>query len=234
MMTLRVGMLATAVVGMSLSCFAQSGSGPASQQTYTLEPVTTGNVACPEAAVAGKTRARIEGMMLVTESGAAGNVMWFSADPALASVAEAALKKWSFNPVVKDGQAVPVIPSVAVDYTGCDAQHREVTPEIGTAKDFPERVRVSAAVSQALLLQKVAPAYPTSAKKLHVQGQVLVNFVIDKDGNVTDVQPKSGPPELVPAAIDAVRQWRFRPYLLLGRPVDVDSTAAINFTLSGM
>ena len=61
-----------------------------------------------------------------------------------------------------------------------------------------------------------------------------MNFVIDKDGNVTDVQPKSGPRNCLPAAIDAVRQWRFPSYLLLGRPVGVDSSTAINFTLSGM
>ena len=226
--------LAIALVGMSLLCFAQSGSGPASQQTYTLEPVTTTNVACPEAAVAGVTRARIKGPMLVTESGAVGQLSFFSADPALASAAEEALKKWTFKPVVKDGKAIPVIPTVAVDYTGCDAQHTVVTPEIGAATNFPERVRVSAGVSQGLILKKVAPAYPASAKKSHIQGQVLVNFVIDRDGNVTDVQPKSGPAELIPAALDAVRQWRYRPYLLMGRPVMVDSTAAINFSLSGM
>lgn len=172
-------------------------------------------------------------MMLITESGAVGDVLWFNADSTLGSPAEAALKKWTFKPVMKDGQAVPVIPSVVVDYTGCDARHTEVTPEVEAAKDFPERVRVSAAVAQGLILKKVPPAYPDSAKKSHVQGQVSVNFVIDKDGNVTDVEPKSGPPELVPAALDAVRQWRYRPYVFLGRPVMVDSTAAINFTLSG-
>ena len=72
---------------------------------------------------------------------------------------------------MKDGQAIAVVPSVAVDYTGCDAQHTEATPEIGMAKDFPERVRVSAAVSQGLILQKVAPAYPASAKSRTSKGR---------------------------------------------------------------
>jgi len=93
------------------------------------------------------------------------------------------------------------------------------------------RVRVSERVSQAMVVRKVQPNYPADAGAAHVQGRVVLSVLIDKDGNVESVRPVSGHPQLAPAAIDAVKQWKYRPYLLNGSPVEVDTQATINFTL---
>jgi len=102
------------------------------------------------------------------------------------------------------------------------------TPEPAPVK----RIRVAARVAEANLIHDVAPTYPPEAGRARIEGMVVLLAVIGKDGTVRDVRVESGLPLLAQAAIDAVRQWRYRPYLLNGEPVEVDSRITINFTLS--
>ena len=96
----------------------------------------------------------------------------------------------------------------------------------------PTRVRISQSVSQAFLITKVQPQYPESARKGRIQGDVLLKTIIDSDGNVAEVTLISGQPELVPAAIDAVRQWKYTPYKLDGKSVTVETQVTVRFELS--
>jgi len=102
------------------------------------------------------------------------------------------------------------------------------TPEPTPAK----RIRVAARVVEANLIRDVAPTYPPEAGRARIEGAVVLLAVIGKDGSVQDVRVESGLPLLAQAAIDAVKQWRYRPYLMNGEPVEVDSRITINFTLS--
>ena len=65
----------------------------------------------------------------------------------------------------------------------------------------------------------------------HIQGVVVLSAIIDKEGNVANVQLISGHPLLAPAAIEAVKQWKYKPYLLNGTPVEVETQVQVNFTL---
>ena len=94
------------------------------------------------------------------------------------------------------------------------------------------RIRVASRVAEANLIHDVAPTYPPEAGRARVEGTVVLDAVIGKDGTVRDVRVKSGVPVLAQAATDAVKQWRYRPYLLNGEPIEVDSQITINFTLS--
>ncbi|HJY87626.1 MAG TPA: energy transducer TonB, partial [Candidatus Acidoferrales bacterium] len=96
----------------------------------------------------------------------------------------------------------------------------------------PKRIRVPARMAEANLVHDVAPKYPPEAGRARIEGTVVLLAVIGKDGTVEDVRVKSGLPVLAQAAIEAVKQWRYRPYLLNGEPVEVDSQITINFTLS--
>lgn len=96
-----------------------------------------------------------------------------------------------------------------------------------------KRVRVSQGVSQGLLTHKVDPQYPPLAKEAHVQGTVVLHAVIGKDGRVQGLQVVSGHPMLTASAINAVKQWRYKPYMLNGQPTEIDTTITVNFTLSG-
>ena len=102
-------------------------------------------------------------------------------------------------------------------------------PKIAT----PQRVRVSQGVSQGLLIRRVQPNYPPLAKQARIQGQVVLQAEISKDGTIQNLQLISGHPMLAPAAIEAVKQWRYKPYLLNGEPVAVETTVLVNFSLTG-
>lgn len=95
-----------------------------------------------------------------------------------------------------------------------------------------KRMRIAARVAEANLIHDVAPQYPPEAGRARVEGTVVLMAAIGKDGSVEDVRVESGLPILAQAAVDAVKQWRYRPYLLNGEPVEVDSRITINFTLS--
>jgi protein TonB len=102
-------------------------------------------------------------------------------------------------------------------------------PHIAT----PQRVRVSGGVSQGLLVRRVQPAYPPLARQARIQGTVVLAAEISKDGAIQNLHLISGHPMLAPAAIEAVKQWKYKPYLLNGEPVEVETTVQVNFTLSG-
>jgi TonB family protein len=96
----------------------------------------------------------------------------------------------------------------------------------------PARVRVAEKVMRAFLVTKVNPDYPPQAEKQHVDGTVLLHINIDKSGNVSRVDPVSGHPLLIPSAVEAVKQWKYRPYLLNQKPVEVETTVLIKFVRS--
>jgi TonB family protein len=98
---------------------------------------------------------------------------------------------------------------------------------------LPMRVRVSSGVSTGLLVTKVPPQYPDDAKHARVQGQVVLQALIDKNGDVEKLTLISGHPLLASAAIEAVKQWKYKPYLLNGQPVAVETQIVVSFQLSG-
>ncbi|MGZ7030129.1 MAG: energy transducer TonB [Terriglobales bacterium] len=97
----------------------------------------------------------------------------------------------------------------------------------------PIRVRVSQGVSQGLLIHQVKPAYPPLARQARIQGSVVLQAVIAKDGTIQGLKVVSGHPMLTTSAVDAVKQWRYKPYFLNGEPVEVETQITVNFTLAG-
>jgi protein TonB len=102
-------------------------------------------------------------------------------------------------------------------------------PKVAT----PQRVRVSQGVTQGLLIKKIQPAYPPLARQARIQGAVLLQAEISREGTIENLRLISGHPMLAPAAIEAVKQWRYKPYILNGEPVEVETQITVNFTLSG-
>jgi protein TonB len=97
----------------------------------------------------------------------------------------------------------------------------------------PRYIRVSSGLTQGLIVKKVQPVYPQEAKYKHIQGSVRLNAVISKTGDVVDLEVADGPIELAVSTVNAVRQWKYRPYILKGEPAEVQTTITVNFTLSG-
>lgn len=94
-------------------------------------------------------------------------------------------------------------------------------------------IRVGGNVQAANLIRKIDPIYPQIAKTAHVSGTVLLHAIIAKDGTIQELQYISGPALLMKSAMDAVHEWRYKPTLLNGEPVEVDTQIQVVFTLGG-
>jgi protein TonB len=97
--------------------------------------------------------------------------------------------------------------------------------------DATARVHLSPGAAE-MLSRPVQPNYPLLAKEMKVQGAVVLEALIGRDGNIQDLHVLSGPTILSTAAREAVKQWRFRPYLQSGQPVETEARITVNFTIS--
>lgn len=177
----------------------------------------------------------------ITEAGDVERVEVISGDPTLAEAAVKAAKEWKFKPFIRGGKPIKIVTKIPFDFAfrnevkdtpaPADPPPDQANNAGGAAA--PQRVLVSQGVSTGLLIHKVQPIYPESARRNHVQGTVILRAVITKDGRISELTPISGPKELIPAAVGAVQQWRYKPYRLADRPVEVLTQVVVNFTLSG-
>jgi protein TonB len=98
-------------------------------------------------------------------------------------------------------------------------------PKIAT----PQKLRVSSGVAEGLKVHDVQPTYPQMARIAHIQGDVILQATISKTGTIEGLHGVSGHPILIQAAMDAVKQWKYRPYILNGDPVEVETTIKVQF-----
>jgi len=131
-------------------------------------------------------------------------------------------------------------PAVAApDVGGVPGGTGDVIGGIGTAAApppppkpaTPSRIKVGGAVQAASLVNKVTPEYPPIAKTAHVSGTVTLHAIIAKDGSIEKLEFVSGPPLLMASAMSAVKEWKYRPTMLNGKPVEVDTTVQVVFSL---
>jgi TonB family protein len=101
------------------------------------------------------------------------------------------------------------------------------------AKPFVRKVIISSGVTQGRRISGDDPEYPPTARSVRTGGTVVLKVTISKEGEVKDVEVVSGPSVLQSSAVKAVRTWRYRPYLLEGEPVQVETTVNIVFNLGG-
>ncbi len=166
----------------------------------------------------------------IKKSGAVHDVQVVSGPAALTEVAIKAAKRWKYDWVngspserttlavtLKEGAAPKVQQVMLGGVPGC----------VHTSG----RIRVTGYVMANRLLSRVDPVYPPEAKTEHVEGIVVLRVTISKDGSVYKAENVSGPPTLVPAAMEAVKQWKYDPFLLNGKPVEVETTVEVSFAL---
>jgi protein TonB len=120
--------------------------------------------------------------------------------------------------------------------TGNNERWTSILPSMGPAPPpatpaGPSRVKLGGDVEAARIIRMVRPIYPPIARQARIEGTVVLSAIIGEDGRVEMLHYVSGPPLLVQAALDAVRQWRYAPTLLNGRPVSVETTITVVFTL---
>ncbi|HKD03088.1 MAG TPA: TonB family protein [Terriglobales bacterium] len=137
--------------------------------------------------------------------------------------------------VVAGDQRQPVKtvnPSMKVDMqTGSPPVSPAPVVASASVSSAGERVRLSSTTQQ-LVTHSVEPTYPTLAKQMKVQGSVVLQALIGKEGTIQDLQVLSGPQILSSAAREAVMQWRFKPYLQSGQAIETEAKITVNFTIS--
>jgi protein TonB len=104
-------------------------------------------------------------------------------------------------------------------------------PPVSSARENKAPIPVGGSVEAASLIHRVVPQYPEIARLTHVSGTIVLRAIIAKDGTVQELSYVSGPALLIKPAMDAVRQWSYRPTLLNGKPVEVETTIDVVFTL---
>jgi TonB family protein len=121
--------------------------------------------------------------------------------------------------------------STASTNQGAD-NHGQGSAPGSDASSVAQHVQISQGTSQHMLVHQVAPVYPDSARRNLVQGTVVLKAIIGQDGRIKDLRPISGPQELYESAVGAVEQWRYKPFLLEGKPVEVETTINVNYKLA--
>ena len=246
---------ATSVSSPPSSTETQPGTAVLPDSTK-LELIKQERAVYPIAASEKRLQGQVWIRLHISVTGDVNDVDVISGDPILAQAAVSATKKWKFKPFIKNGHAVSVLYKMPMDFAfsgnitdtppppapavNPEAKALPATPTPAPAADAPshtsaaatvKKVRVSYGVSQGLLLHKVAPVYPPDARRNRIQGTVVLQAEIDTNGRVAILKVISGPEELTAAAVGAVQQWRYKPYLLQGNPVAVDTQVVVNFKL---
>jgi TonB family protein len=145
--------------------------------------------------------------------------------------------------VVKGGKAPALQPKTAAADAPAPSLIGMATPGSGAPppnfvpesnKPFQpvlQALNISQGVSQGLVIKKVSPTYPTQALRMRIEGSVQLLATISKDGDIARVKTISGDQQLAKAASDAVKQWKYKPYLLNGEPVEIQTQITVNFKL---
>jgi TonB family protein len=166
--------------------------------------------------------ARLSGLVkleaTIGKDGKIQNLRITSGHPLLAAAAYDAVRLWEYTPAQKDGQPVEAVATIDVNFSLAD--------------EGPPAMKVPGTIQLGRLVNKVTPAYPADAKQQGIEGKVRLRATIGADGAVQAVRVLEGDPALVPAAVDAVRQWQYQPAVVDGAPAPVITDIDVNFTLS--
>jgi periplasmic protein TonB len=126
---------------------------------------------------------------------------------------------------------LPPGPSNAIFIPGAEGKGPAPLEPPKPAARKPAMVYRSANVQEAMLVRRIQPEYPQIARNAHISGQVILHAIIGKDGAIESLEVKSGQAILAHAAVEAIRQWRYRPTILNGEAVEVETTITVNFVL---
>ena len=185
-------------------------------------------------------RARVETTVIleaqVNEQGEVANIRVVRGHPLLDQAAIDAVKQWRYSQTLLNGEAVPVITTVSVPFKlsgGTAFVAPAAQPPVAYAGQLPRRepLRVGGNVQDSKLIHRVDPEYPEVARRARVETTVILEVLVNEQGEVANIRVIRGHPLLNQAATDAVKQWRYSPTLLNGEAVPVIATQTVVFKL---
>jgi TonB family protein len=179
--------------------------------------------------------------IVIDEQGQVVEASPVAGHPAFAKPSLDAIKQWKYRPFMLNDAAMRVETTVVIeyrlggleDYAPIQAPDAVVSCVVkpGFQDANATRIRVQREIMDGRRTKYVEATYPQMARVAHIQGDVVLRAVIDKEGRVANVRAVSGHPILIQAAMDAVKQWAYQPYLLNGEPVEVESLLTVRFHL---
>ena len=243
MIKLRDWILALALAGASLAFHGQTATptpepspspppspSPSIPDSTQLEVTKVVPPDYPLEAAAKKIQGKVRIRLHILETGDVDKTEIVSGDPILAQAVAEAMLGWKFKPFIKDGKPARV--STVQPYTfslkgyfpdGCVAVESAATFNAAHHRQVPQDLMNGA------IIHRVEPQYPLIAKQQHLQGTVVLYAVIGEDGKIHDLKPLCGAPQFIPACLEAIRQWRYRPYMADGVPIAVQTTIKVQF-----
>jgi TonB family protein len=171
----------------------------------------------------------------ISEAGFVENVKPISGHPLLIPAAIAAVKRWRYKPFLRKGHPVKVSTTVPVDFAFA-INVQEILVDVGAPQPSsgttdPQPATIPGEVMMARLIHKVAPVYPSSARKNHIEGTVVLQAMVGNDGRISNLTVISGPREFLESAIGAVQQWRYRPFAVNGGASQVTTEIQLKYEL---
>jgi len=239
--------LAAAMVLVSTLWARTSGPPDSNSSGFFLEVPKRVDAVYPAEALRGKLQGEVILKVSIADTGEVKSAEIISGNSLLAASALTAAKGWIFKTWLhKKYVPLSAWATIAFDFQLPDERSQAPsTPSEGLVVtgrviesgeqsniSITGPLHVSAGVTQGLVIYKVQPLYPPEARRARVQGTVVLRAVISREGTIENLRVISGDSMLVDAAADAVRQWRYHPYILNGDAVEVDTEVVIHFTLS--
>jgi len=203
--------------------YAREGVGTSSA----ISPVRQVPPVYPELAKAAGVQGIVRMQVTVDKEGKVGQVKIVKGHPLLDQAAVDAVRQWIFPPAALEGKSETVTTNVTMHFF----QDPETAKNTDLAETSSGEKPIRVGGAEMVPLKRVEPVYPESAKEAGIHGIVLMQVVVDKEGNVSKVKIIKGVPQLDQAAIDAVRQWVYKPTHLNGKPVSVITTVSMVFRL---
>jgi TonB family protein len=185
----------------------------------------------PELAKKARVQGKVTLKISVDEEGNVADVSVIEGHPLLDEAAINAVRQWKYSPTFLNGKPVSVMATVSVEFNlgGRLSSVGQIAPPPRPVKRDP--IQIGGNVPESKPIRRVEPVYPELAKEARVQGKVTLKITVDKEGNVTDVSVIAGHPLLDDAAVNAVRQWKYSPTFLNGKPISVMATVTVEFNL---
>ena len=228
----RLSKSATALaLFLSAYTFAQTPATSAGEQTpdsTEIEVAHAVKASYPLEAHAQNLQGQVVVKVLISETGDVEKAEVISGDPVFVKPALEAAKQWKFKPFIQNGKTIKIATRIPFDFAFSEAV-KDVAPKITTDADGTKRVTVPSGVVTGLLIHRVTPEYPPIAESHHIVGTVVLHAIIGKDGKIKDLKVVSGPEMLARSALGAVQQWAYKPYLLKGEPIEVDTQIVVHF-----
>ena len=208
---------------------AQDPPASAPPDSKSLSLVKGFPVEYPAAAQTANIQGFVVLKVTVGENGDVETADIVSGDPVLCAAASSAAKQWKFQPFIRNGKAIDVSTTIQLKFAIDDGKCTNGLRQATVTTPFDQSLVVAEKDLKQYVCKKVTPVPGQIAQAARVQGDVVTVVVIGKDGTVQNMKILSGPPLLRQSAIDALKQWRFRPYVVSNQPVVVDTVITVSF-----